>query len=68
MACYKGWVGVRGEVDGGGGWKVGVRLNSLLGLCGLAMSPISPSHRPEYTHILLHYIYHMFLVLVRHLI
>ena len=36
-------------MDGGGGCAIGYRLNPLLGLFGLVVSPRSASHRPKYT-------------------
>ena len=41
-----GWKG--GEVGGVGGWEARGRLNLLLGLYGLVMSPRSASHRPTH--------------------
>ena len=47
MACISGWVG--GAWDRWrGGWAAGGRLNPLLGLFGLAMSPRSATHQPKY--------------------
>ena len=41
-----GWE--RSGMDGEGGWAAGGRLNPLLGLFGLPMSPRSASHRPKH--------------------
>ena len=45
MAHTRGW---EGGVGGGEGWAAGGRLKPLLGLFGLAMSPISASDRPKH--------------------
>ena len=37
-----------GGVDGGEGWAAGGKLNPLLELFGLAMSPRNASHRPKH--------------------
>ena len=56
MACYRGGqVGERyGGLEGvgwlGGGWEAGIRLCSLLGPFGLAMSLRSASHRPKHAY------------------
>ena len=46
-----GWVGGGGggQIGGGRGWTAGGWLNHPLGVCGLAMSPRSASHRPKHT-------------------
>ena len=48
MDCtYKGWIGGRGGVGGGGRWEAGGGLYLPIGLFGVAMSPRSASLRPR---------------------